>query len=99
MTAAAWVAFVSGLITIVSAMTCGWLGVSAYLAGKRPLGVAILAAPVVFSLLLPLVLQLLPFGSSQQSLLLRNHLQLAALVLLPMTTVLALTMSKRYLPK
>ena len=98
MTPAGWVSFVAGLITLVSAMTCGWLGISAWIAGKRLLGVLILATPIVFTLLLPLVLVIAPFGQDQQSSLLRSHLQMTGLVLTPAITVLALALSKRYLP-
>ncbi len=98
MTPAGWIAFVSGLITLVSTLTCGWLGVSAYLAGRRLIGAAILAAPLLFTLGLPVLLQALPMGNSEQAATLRFHLQLAGLVLTPLATVLALALSKRYLP-
>jgi hypothetical protein len=94
MTPAGWIAFASGLVTIVSALTCGWLGVTAFRSGKQGLGAAILAIPIVFSLGFPVIVQLLPLAPD-----LRFQTQLAGLVLTPAATVLALATSRRYLPQ
>ena len=98
MTPAGWVEIASGLMTIVSAMTCGWLGITAYQAGRRWIGSAILATPLLFSLGLPFVLAVLPIGQSDQASLLRANLQLSGLFVTPAVTLIALLLSKRYLP-
>jgi hypothetical protein len=97
MTPAGWVTFAASLVTLVSTLTCGWLGGSAFRAGKRWIGAAILATPLVFTIGLPALAQALPLGDHPS--LLREHLEITSYVLMPIVTVIALLMSKRYLPE
>ena len=97
MTPGGWVSFAATLVTLVSTMTCGWLGVSAFRAGKRWIGAAILATPFVFSMGVPMLAQALPTGD--HSSLFREHLAITGFILTPVVTVFSLLMSKRYLPR
>jgi hypothetical protein len=98
MSPAGWIAFASGLVTIVSSLTCGWLGVSAYRAGKRGIGVTILVIPIVFTLGLPILAEVLPLPADAHGTMFRMHIEITGLVLTPLATLAALLTSRRYLP-
>jgi sugar phosphate permease len=95
MTWAGWIASASVLTIIVSSLTCGWLGVSAVRGGRRWLGIAILAIPIVFTLGVPMLAEATRFGASDPTTMIVFHV--AGFLLTPAVTLLALLTSRRYL--
>ena len=72
--------FAAGVIVIASTMIYGWLGISAWMQGRKTLGGVILACPFVLALGLPLLIQVLPVQPDLRQQLLTLHLPLATLV-------------------
>jgi hypothetical protein len=83
----------AGCLSIISIMVLGWLGVSAWRDGRRIIGVVLLAAPLLFGMLLPAVSVFLPAHA------LRAGVRLSGVALIPISAVIALLFRRRYLTR